>query len=192
MGHTLRALFATLSLGLLTCGNAGSSDEQAQRAYLGIDASIDKAIQLGFDGFNAASSANLPAQKAVGTVGGTLTITGQVDQGASANKGMRLQAEYLAYSDDGTIFYAGTAGSGTELGMSLKGYTSLDGSLAGTLVKTLMMSGDLSGSVTLNLAFTGTTEYDSSTHIVSRKLGTTHIIGTVTSGDGVYQVDLIR
>jgi len=48
-------------------------------------------MQLGFDGFNSASSANIATQTAAGAKSGTLTVTGQVDQGASANKGMRLQ-----------------------------------------------------------------------------------------------------
>jgi hypothetical protein len=189
--QTLRT-FALLCAGLCACGGGVSSDDQARQAYLGLDGSIDKAIQLGFAGFNAASSANIPAQTASGTMSGTLTITGQVDQGASANKGMRLQAEYLTYSDDGKIAYSAVAGSNTELGMTLQGYNMPDGSLSGTMNKTLMMSGDLSGSVTLTLSFVGTTEYDGVTHIVSRKAGTTHITGTATSGDGVYQVDISR
>lgn len=50
-------------LGLLTlaCGGtpAVSSDEQARRAYLGLDKAVGKSMQLGFDGFNSASSANI-------------------------------------------------------------------------------------------------------------------------------------
>ena len=188
----IRTCGIALCLGLFACGSGVSSDEQARRAYLGLDASIDKAIQLGLDGFNAAGSANIPAQMTSGAISGTLTITGQVDQGASANKGMRLQAQFTAYSDDGKLVYSATAGSGTELGMSLKGYTAADGALTGTLVKTLVMDGDLAGSVTLDLAFTSTTEYDNGTHVVSRKLGTTHVTGSATSNGGVYQVDVTR
>ena len=53
------ALASVLASG---CGSGVSSDEQARRAYVGLDVAIDKAINLGFDGFNAASSANIPAQ----------------------------------------------------------------------------------------------------------------------------------
>ena len=62
------------------------SDEAARRAYLGLDASIGKSITLGFQGFNAASSANIDPQMTTGTApngSGTLTISGQVDQGLS-------------------------------------------------------------------------------------------------------------
>src|SRR5262245_55662250 len=75
------------------------SDEAARRAYLGLDGSIEKSLNLGFDGFNAANSANIDPQTAPGDGDGTLTITGQVDQGASANKGMRLYVGMVGYTD---------------------------------------------------------------------------------------------
>src|SRR5262245_60070910 len=75
------------------------SNEEARRAYFGLDASIEKSLALGFAGFNAASSANIDAQMGVGDDTGTLVITGQVDQGASANKGMRLFVDMHDYSD---------------------------------------------------------------------------------------------
>src|SRR5436305_13713147 len=83
------------------CGNGSvHSDADAQKAYVGLDASIDKAIQLGFDGFNSPSTgANIMPQTATGTVHGMLTVTGQVDQGSSNNKNMTLNANYVAYSD---------------------------------------------------------------------------------------------
>src|SRR6185312_14265687 len=88
------------------CGNGSvHSDADAQKAYLGLDASIDKAINLGFEGFNAASSANIPTQMTTGTVKGTLVVTGQVDQGASNNKTMRLDTAYTMYTDDGKVTY---------------------------------------------------------------------------------------
>ena len=74
-------------------------------AYLGLDPSVDKAITLGFAGFNAASSANISPQSADGGVSGTMTVTGQVDQGTSANKGMRLADALSNYSDDGHVTY---------------------------------------------------------------------------------------
>ena len=54
---------------------------------------------LGFAGFNAASSANIPPQMTTGDVAGTLTVTGQVDQGASSNKNMRLVEALVGYQD---------------------------------------------------------------------------------------------
>jgi aryl-alcohol dehydrogenase-like predicted oxidoreductase len=66
---------------------------------LGLDNAVEKSIKLGFDGFDSASSANISPQTANGDEHGTLTITGQVDQGASANKGMRLRVGMVAYND---------------------------------------------------------------------------------------------
>lgn len=96
---TILSASLLLSVGLSGCGNDISSDEQARRAYLGLDKSVGKSLQLGFAGFNAASSANIPAQTTTGDAGGTLTITGQVDQGASSNKGMRLRVGMAGYTD---------------------------------------------------------------------------------------------
>src|SRR3954451_3829570 len=87
------------------CSNGVHSDADAQKAYLGLDASIDKAITLGFDGFNAASSANIPSQSTKGAVTGTMTIGGKIDQGSSSNKTMTLTEALAMYSDDGKITY---------------------------------------------------------------------------------------
>src|SRR5687768_13934921 len=78
-------LLASLSATLLGHGedSALGSVEDARRAYLGLDESIEKTLDLGMLGFNAASSANIPTQNGEGDVSGTITIDGQVDQGAS-------------------------------------------------------------------------------------------------------------
>ncbi len=171
------------------CGDGVSSDEQARRAYLGLDASIDKAIQLGFDGFNAASSANISPQTAMGSSAGTLTVTGQVDQGSSANKGMRLYTAFAGYSDDAKLIYATNASALPALNMQLKGIPT--GTMTGTLVGTVLMTGELSGDVTLNLSFTSTLQAGSGT-TVQRKPGTTVINGTAVSAGGTYQVNITR
>lgn len=188
MTKTFGFLCLAASLGL-GCGSGVSSDEQARLAYLGLDASIDKAIQLGFDGFNAASSANIPPQVTTGLAAGTLKVTGQVDQGASANKGMRLFEELVAYSDDGKLVYDTSAGALPALNMQLKNIPT--GTLDGTLAGALAVSGELTGSVTLNLTFSGTLQAGTGTK-VERKPGTTRITGTATSGNGVYRVDITR
>lgn len=188
MTQTFRFLCLAASLGL-GCGSGVSSDEQARLAYLGLDASIDKAIQLGFDGFNAASSANIPPQMTTGLASGTLKVTGQVDQGASANKGMRLFEELVAYSDDGKLVYDTSASALPALNMQLKGIPT--GTLDGTLAGALAVSGELTGPVTLNLTFSGTLQAGTGTK-VERKPGTTRITGTATSGNGVYRVDITR
>ena len=184
--------FALLTLVVAACSSSGvSSTEEAQRAYLGLDASIDKGITLGFAGFNAAQSANIAPQTANGATSGTMTVTGQVDQGASANKGMRLTEKLVTYSDDGKLTFATNDASPPHLDMNLKNIPT--GTLSGTLVGTYSMDGELKGSVTLNLAFTGTLQANASDpKIVERKPGTTHITGTATSGDAVYNVDVTR
>src|SRR5215217_3643675 len=162
ISRVLTAVAFTLfmSAGLTACGDDEvSSDEQARRAYLGLDESVSKALQLGFAGFNAASSANIPAQSAPGGVSGTLFISGQVDQGASTNKGMRLRVGMATYS--------------------------------GTLKGPFQMTGDLEGEVTLDLTLAGEIE-DDGTGKVRRKVGTTTVTGTATSGDGSYNVNLTR
>jgi hypothetical protein len=171
------------------CGGGVSSNADAQKAYLGLDPSVDKAITLGFAGFNAASSANIDPQTANGTVSGTMTVTGQVDQGTSANKGMRLFDALSSYSDDGKITYGTDAAALPALTINLKNIPTgtLDGSLAGSFT----MSGTESGQVTLALTFTGQIESGPNNTVV-RKVGTTHITGTATSASGTYAVDVTR
>jgi hypothetical protein len=186
---------------LLAIGGCGSNNvssaDDARRAYLGLDSSIDRAIDLGFKGFNEAQSANIPAETGAGTLSGTLTVTGQVDQGASTNKQMRLNVAMAAYSDVANFSYdtGGSADAGTALpalDMSLQGIPT--GTLSGTLVGTFTMSGDLSGPVTLDLTFTGDLESDpdGGTTGVIRKPGTTHVTGTATSPSGTYAVDVTK
>lgn len=186
-------------------GNGGqvSSVEDAKRAYLGLDASIDKAITLGFAGFNSATSANISPQTAMGAASGMMTITGQVDQGQSSNKGMRLLEELVVYSDAvaldagavdaglAGITYATTAGALPTLDMKLNKIP--DGTMTGSLAGAYVMSGALSGSVTLALTFTATLQPNAADPTkVERKPGTSHVTGTATSPTGVYNVDVTR
>ncbi|WP_375773241.1 hypothetical protein NR798_20970 [Archangium gephyra] len=189
-----------LTAGLPGCSDEVSSDEQARRAYLGLDKSVEKSLQLGFAGFNAASSANIPAQTANGDAEGTLTITGQVDQGSSSNKGMRLRVGMTTYSDGEITPAEGeepveityqTVTDTTmqpELVLSLRNIP--NGTFTGTLVGTFQMDGELEGEVTLNLSMSGQIE-DDGTGKVRRKAGSTTITGTAKSGgDGEYQVNV--
>jgi hypothetical protein len=191
-----------LTAGVFGCGqDEVSSDEQARRAYLGLDNSIQKSLQLGFAGFNAASSANIPAQLIGGDASGTLTITGQVDQGASANKGMRLRVGMREYSDGKVVLAEDgkttevdiTYQTDTEptqqpaLNLSLRNIP--NGTFTGTLVGPFQMSGDIKGEVTLDLAMSGEIE-DDGTGKVRRKAGSTTVTGTAKAGGGEYKVDL--
>lgn len=191
-----------LPLLVLLAGNCGSNDvssnDDARRAYLGLDGSIDRAIDLGFDGFNAAQSANIPTENGVGTVGGKLTVNGQVDQGASANKQMRLDIAMVGYTDIRGFSYdtdQPTDGSAAlpALNLSLQGIP--NGTLGGTLVGTFRMSGDLSGPVALDLTISGELAPNpdgGSSKTVVRKPGTTHVTGTATSPAGTFSVDVTK
>jgi hypothetical protein len=181
----------SLSLVAAACNNNVHSAEDAQRAYLGLDASIDKAITLGFAGFNSASSANISPQTASGTSSGKVTVTGMVDQGASANKGMRLNVSFQGYSDDGKITYDANPAALPTLDMQLKNIP--NGTLTGSLAGTITMTGEETGDLTLALSFTGELQPDPTDMTkVQRKPGTTHITGTATSSAGTYTVDVTK
>lgn len=176
------------------CGNGISSDEAAERAYLGLDGMVGKALRLGFDGFNMASSANIPPQSTTGDVTGTLDVSGQVDMGASDNKGMRLLVDLVEYRDevpesDLVVTYDTEAGLPADLDLSLRGIP--DATLTGTLTGRFYMTGDLEGPVDLDLSIAGMTEADpSAADNVRRVVGTTTVTGTATSEFGTYMVDV--
>jgi hypothetical protein len=194
-----------IKLALLCCvlgacsSDTVSSDEQARRAYLGLDGSIAKSITLGFDGFNAAQSANIPPQMTNGDKAGTLAVTGQVDQGSSANKGMRLLVGMVGYNDGPfaiddnnhtiSVTYDTDAAAATQpaLDMMLKNIPT--GTVDGTLMGTYHLTGDIKGDVTLDLTFSGMLMSGPSNTVV-RVPGTTHVTGTAVSGDGMYTVDV--
>lgn len=198
----ISAVFVSCLAGACSGDNdAIDSDEQARRAYLGLDTSIEKSIQLGFDGFNSASSANIPEQNGSGDATGTLTITGQVDQGVSANKEMRLYIGMVDYSDgtirvevDGDdievdITYQTSAVQLEQpyLQLSLKNIP--EGTFTGTLTGLYQLTGDLNGEVELDLTMSGSIQ-DVGGGVVGRVPGSTTITGTAVSGDGLYDVEL--
>lgn len=182
------------------CGSDDiDSDEQARRAYLGIDPSIEKSLALGFAGFNSAQSANISPQMATGTGTGMLTITGQVDQGASANKEMRLRVGMVTYSDGEvtindkgdtiTITYDTSTDTTMQPALSLSLRNIPDGTFTGTLMGTYHMEGDLEGDATVNLMLSGQIQSNGSGG-TARKPGSTTVTGTATSGDGTYDVNV--
>jgi hypothetical protein len=193
MLRSRRIAARTIWVALVCTAGCGSdsvhSADDAKKAYLGIDPSIDRAITLGFQGFNSASSANISPQTASGTKTGTLTVTGQVDQGASSNKGMRLSTNYAMYSDDGMITYVTDVNALPQLNMQLKMIPT--GTLTGTFVGTVTMAGAETGSLALNLSFSGNLQAGTGM-TVERAPGTTHITGTATSSAGTYSVDVTR
>jgi hypothetical protein len=202
-----------ICLGLAGCGGDDGidSNESARRAYLGLDPSIPQSLQLGFDGFNSAQSANIAPQMTTGEDTGTLTITGQVDQGSSANKGMRLYVAMVDYSK-GPFTVVVNAGMDNEeavtvdltydtsevqaeqpyLNLSLRDIPT--GTLEGTLTGVYQVTGeiapdaDFAADVTLDLTFAGGL-VDLGGGRTGRAPGTV-VTGTATSGGGVYEVNL--
>lgn len=200
----MRALTSLVlaSTSLIACGSDGiDSDEEARRAYLALDESIAKSLQLGFDGFNEASSANIAPQITVGDGSGELTITGQVDQGASANKGMRLRVGMVDYTDgeilidpDGDdtflVVFDTDAEPANQPSLDLMMMNIPTGTLQGTLTGTYVMDGDLEGVAELDLTFSGQLQEDGAGG-VERVPGTTTVTGTATTDDdGVFDVDI--
>jgi hypothetical protein len=143
---------AWVALVVVACGDDGvSSEEEARRAYLGLDRAVELAINLGLAGYNAASSANIPDQAGNGEISGTLTVSGQVDQGSSDNKELRLETAFDDYQDRLVVTVDGgsPAASGItydtdpaalpQLDMSLRNITSA-GTFTGTLAGRVTMS----------------------------------------------------
>jgi ethanolamine utilization protein EutQ (cupin superfamily) len=187
------ALFLALA-GLSACnpGPSGAvADEASARlAYLGLDRAIDRAIDLGFAGFNAADSANIPEQTDDGELSGLMTIGGKVDQGASANKGMRLEmtlagdyADVILEGETDVIYNGGPA----ALDMSFKGLPDAD--FSGTLRGTFAMDRDLVGDVALDLSMSGQTQ-DAGDGTIVRVPGSIRVTGSATSDYGVFMVDV--
>jgi hypothetical protein len=188
----MKRMFVILAgaLFLFGCSDDVSSEEDAERAYVGLDQSVDKAMQLGFDGFNAASSANIDPQSTKGTKSGTLTVSGKVDQGASDNKVMTLSMAMADYSDDGLVTY-NTAGTLPIIDLKLSKIP--DGTIDGTLNGSFAMSGELEGNITLTLTIIGDLQPTAADATkIERKPGTTHITGVASSDYGDYNVNVTR
>ena len=204
MHRSLPIVTALLCCFTFACGGSVNDEDKARLAYLGLDNGIARAMQLGFDGFNAADSANIPTQTADGDVSGTMTISGQVDQGSSANKGMRLSMALEDYADDPVhpvdengeereeeyeIHY--DTGSAVTVNFSLRDIP--DGTMSGEISGTVTMSGDLEGDLELSLSLDGKIEQDPDDATKTRReAGTTSISGTATSEFGEYRVEITR
>jgi len=196
-----------LSMATAACSSDEvDSNEEARRAYLGLDGSIEKSLNLGFQGYNLATNANIDAQMTTGDSAGTLAIDGQVDKGASDNKGMRLYIAMVGY-DDGPVPYNDDGDTvhvvfDTATDMTAQPYLDLKlnnvptGTLTGTLDSNTSMtgvyqlSGDIDGELTLDLQINGMLMAGSGTE-VQRVPGSTTVVGTATNSDGgVYNIDI--
>jgi len=193
-------LFACACLLFAACSsdNSVDSNEQARRAYLGLDKSVSKSLTLAFQGYNAASSANIPPQMTAGDAAGTLNIIGKVDQGNPNQASMDLNVGMVKYSDgkvpidDKGHTVSITYDTNTDVTMqpllSVKLNASSGNSINGTLMGDYTMSGDLKGTVTLDLTITGT--FSGSGTSIQRVAGSTMVTGmVVNSSGGSYTVN---
>lgn len=185
------------------CGNDDdiNSDTEARWAYVGFDSAIDRALNLGFDGFNAANSANIPNQDDIGDEQGTMDVGGQVDQGASANKEMRLDVTLVEYSDGEVVdpedpdvkilaIYDTVESEFLTIDLSLRNIP--DGTFTGTVLGTLIVTGkNLDATADFDIALSGQIQQvaGGETGEIERTPGTLSITGTVSSGDGIYNVN---
>ncbi len=208
MRNFLNVAVCVTAVAATACGSDDvDSDEEARRAYLCLDKSIGKSLTLGFAGFNAASSANIDPQMVAGDAGGTLTITGQVDQGASDNKGLRLyvgMVDYddgpVPYNDDGDevhVIFDTPAEQMNQPYLDLKLMNFPDGTLTGTLTSNTsgagvyLLDGDIEGELTLNLTINGVTMAGAVAGDVVRVPGMTTITGTAKSSEGgTYEINI--
>ena len=195
-----RTFLSVVVLSVVSACGSVSSEDDARRAYLGLDNSIEKALALGFQGFNEASSANISPQTTEGDEAGLITISGQVDQGASANKGMRLFVLLEDYTDgpvvvteDGdeleiAIVYNTDPDAQPALNLNLRDIP--DGTFTGTLAGDFQMAGELKGSVHLELTFSGELESDGQGG-TRRSPGTTLVTGTATAdNDSTFEINV--
>ncbi len=176
-----------------------NSEEEAELAYLGLDDAIGKAMDLGFDGFNDADSANIAQQETTGAITGTLFVNGQVDQGSSDNKGMRLDLtldEYCDFVDldaDGereisVTYWTDPDSALPALDLQLRDIP--DGTFDGTMSGSFGMEGDIVGDVELAVDIDGRIESDGDGG-TRRESGSTTIVGTATGPSGhSYDIDI--
>lgn len=186
-------------LALSACRGVGS-DRDAELAYLGLHEAVGRALELGLRGFSEADSANIPTQEGEGDVSGTMVVDGQVDQGASDNKGLRLSVALTEYADvvdvdddpqvEVAITYETVGGAPADVDLKLRGIP--DGTFEGTFVGTFLMVGDLTDEVTLDLALAGALEPDTTVEGGTQRAdGETTVTGTATTARGTtFTVDL--
>lgn len=183
-------------LALLACTSIDSVAE-AEAAWIGFDGALSRALDLGLDGYASASSANIETQAADGDVAGTMTVDGQVDQGSSDNKGLRLSVGVVDYVDvdpieigEARLHVAYTTDTPLDIDLQLRDMPA--GTLTGTVAGTLVLAGDLVGPATLDLAIDGRTQ-DRGDGLPEREPGSTTITGTVTGpAGGEYPVEITR
>ncbi|HEX5059108.1 MAG TPA: hypothetical protein VFV99_07095 [Kofleriaceae bacterium] len=177
------------------------SDEQAHRAFLALDQSIVRTLNLAFQGFNMATNTTIAPQTAEGNHGGTLTVDGTIEQSA-AMKTLRLDVAMVGYDDGDVLFNDSdtvhvkfdTATDATmlphlDLALTTNAFSgTLDANASMTGL--YQLRGDLTGTLALDVMISGYTMVGNGTERVP---GSTQIVGTATNGDGgVFEINITR
>ena len=186
---------------LLAACSGVDSDEQAHRAYLALDQSIVRTLNLSFQGFNTATNTTIAPQTAEGNHGGMLTVDGTIDQ-SGAMKRLRLNVAMLGYDDGDVLINQNdtvhvkfdTATDATmlphlELALTTNAFTgTLDANASMTGL--YQLRGDLTGTLALDVMISGYTMVGNGTERVP---GSTQIVGTATNGEGgVFNINVTR
>jgi hypothetical protein len=177
----MRLASLVLPLLVIGCGMDVGSTADAQRAYQGLETSVERAISL-----SVSSLGNAAARTAKGRVSGALRL-GEPVQHDSA--GARFLAALSRYSDDGEIVYSTDPDAPPAVTLDVRNVSR--GALDGTIEGSFLMSGAERGQVSLLLAFSTAVAPGPGGALV-RRPGTTRITGTATSPSGAYHVDVIR
>jgi hypothetical protein len=177
--------------------NSVDSDTQARRAYLGLDKSISKSLELTFQGYDTGMT-NFPPQMTTGDKTGTITVSGKADSGNCSQLSIGINVGMTNYSDgpfkDGSTTLNVTYATSTDTAMQPALGIKLNGSSGNSINATLMgdytMTGDLKGTVTLDLTIVGTFS-GTCPNAVQRVAGSTTVTGTaVNSSGGMYTVNV--
>jgi hypothetical protein len=166
-----------------------TANSQAMDAYLSLDSSLEKALDLAFVGINNAVTENIGPGTIGGDAAGTLVVVGQIDEGTALTKTVRVDANYNGYSDDGAIIYTTDPASPPLLTLAA---SYADGSLTGRYLGVFTMSGALAGPLTVDIAINGFIESAGRNGGIERAPYSTQIQGTAVSDYGTYRVDLTR
>lgn len=137
----------------------------------------------------ASQGANIPPVVIHGDVMGVGTLGGTVAQSSGLNENLNLWVSLNAYSDTGNIvFQTDDTDDTTKLQFDLSVQNQPpDNSMAGTLVGTLTLSGDVEGTGEFNLATaTDLTDDDGNPEIVC-----TRVTGTVSAANETETVDFV-
>jgi hypothetical protein len=142
-------VFPSSALVLAHCGGKdGAVDDpvSAQLSYLGLDRAIDRAIDLGFDGFNAATA---PTSRSRWTAASS-RVNGRQWQGRSGRVDQQEYVAHFTLSDDYSTPCSRVSAGRVQRGPALLdlSFKGCERDFTGTLQGSFAMTGDLTDGVT--------------------------------------------